>query len=185
MNRKSAKPNIKRFVIIGTLGAAYFFYCSYPAFAGGAAMMEKRAGQQMQHVQTQKQAVRHQNAQVKQVAGLDEVIAALNHSAENWRLIIDPEAKAAVAAYYIGQFARQGAKIQLPPMYYVQMIDGMSQSDPQMLRNPFPRVLQIVAILEYDFDNGQNKDELALKILGNREAVEKNRQRLIQMRQSK
>ncbi|MBP7162845.1 MAG: hypothetical protein KBB26_04860, partial [Candidatus Omnitrophica bacterium] len=62
--------------------------------------------------------------------------------------------------------------------YYVGLIDSMSRESPDMLTQPFDRVLQIVAIDEYDYENGQDKDMLAYQILGSKEAVIQNRQRL-------
>ena len=35
-----------------------------------------------------------------------------------------------------------------------------------MLDRPFGELLQIAAIVDYDFDNGMDKDELARKVLG-------------------
>jgi hypothetical protein len=35
-----------------------------------------------------------------------------------------------------------------------------------MLQRPFGELIQIVAIVDYDFDNGMNKDDLARKVLG-------------------
>ena len=58
------------------------------------------------------------------------------------------------------------------------MIDGMALENPEMLAQPFVNILQVVAVLEYDFDNGENKDAMALKVLGSKEAVMKNRERL-------
>ena len=42
---------------------------------------------------------------------------------------------------------------------------------------PFDQVLQFVAIIEYDFNNGQDKDEMAQKLLGE-EGYLRNKRRL-------
>ena len=44
---------------------------------------------------------------------------------------------------------------------------------------PFEQLLQTVAVVEYDFDNGQDKDAMAKKVLGEQGYL-KNKQRLSQ-----
>ncbi len=116
--------------------------------------------------------------EVQEIATLDDVVRSLDDSSEAWPLMIDAEAKEAVVRQYIYRYRQQGAAIHKPAAYYVQMIDAMSQQSPEMLERPFPQVLQTLAIIEYDFDNGSNKDAMALKVLGNQQAVEQNKKRL-------
>ena len=112
------------------------------------------------------------------VATLDDVVFALSDSSRDWNLIIDMDAKAAVVAKYIATYRAQGVVIKGSSMEYAQIIDGMSKDSPDMLGNPFPQILKIVAIMQYDFDNGESPDALAFKILGTKEAVMKNKSRL-------
>jgi len=42
----------------------------------------------------------------------------------------------------------------------------MLQQNPQMLERPFGELLQILAIIDYDFDNGMDKESLAKQVLG-------------------
>jgi len=57
------------------------------------------------------------------------------------------------------------------------MIDKMSQDNPELLNNPLKDILKIAAIIEYDFNNGTNKDLMAKKVLGEA-AYKKNKNRL-------
>ena len=46
------------------------------------------------------------------------------------------------------------------------MIDDMAIQNPSLLTRPFKDILQMVAIMEYDYDMGVNPDVLAKKALG-------------------
>ncbi len=120
---------------------------------------------------------RQRDAQAEEIVSLDQMVTALDESGQPWSLMMDMEAKQAVVAYYIQRYQEQGVVIAKSPDFYAKMIDAMSAGAPQMLDNPFPRVLQVVAIMEYDFDNGYDKDAMARQILGE-EGYRNNRQRL-------
>lgn len=115
--------------------------------------------------------------EVKDVADLSDVVASLKISSRAWALLIDQEAKEIVVWQFMQDFRRAGITISKPPPFYVQTIDAMAQGDPQMLQQPFDRLLQVVAIMEYDFDNGQDKDALARKVLSP-QTFEHNKKRL-------
>ena len=46
------------------------------------------------------------------------------------------------------------------------MIDQMADENPHMLERPFGELLQMLAIMDYDFDNGMDKDMLAKTCFG-------------------
>jgi len=115
--------------------------------------------------------------EVRDIVTLDQFLDSLKDSSRNWALIIDPEAKQAVVEHYIRQYESRGIVISKPAVQYASMIDAMSEETPHMLDQPFERILQVTAIVEYDFDNGQNKDAMALQILGE-EGYRHNRERL-------
>jgi len=115
-------------------------------------------------------------AEVKDEVDLSEVWKKLDNKSTVWSLLIDDEAKLLTVSEYIGRFQRQGVKINLPPAHYVQMIDQAVGQNPQMLERPFGELLQVLAIVDYDFDNGMDKDILAKKVLGE-DGFEKNKQR--------
>ena len=105
--------------------------------------------------------------EVKDVTTLDQLWAKLDKSSLVWGLIIDNLAKEMTVKEYIERYYKQeGTKILKPPMFYVSMIDGMASQNPSMLQKPFKDILQIMAIIEYDFDNGVDKDLMAKKLLG-------------------
>ena len=116
------------------------------------------------------------DSQIAEVADMSDVLAALETSSKAWVLIADIRPKLFIVGNYIDFFKNQGAIIKKSPEFYVEMIDGIAQESPEMLKNPFEFVLQVLAIIEYDFDTGTDKDQMALKILGP-EGFKSNKQR--------
>lgn len=114
---------------------------------------------------------------VKEVADFGQVVASLDQSGHAWALIIDSEAKEMLVSHYIQQYQQQGTIIRKGPSHYVGMVDSMSQSAPEMLAQPFPKILRIISVMEYDFDNGRNKDVMAREILGEK-MYHQNKERL-------
>jgi hypothetical protein len=108
---------------------------------------------------------------------LIRIINGMRTSSKGWLQIFDPKKREMVVYYFISEDREKGIKINKPARYYTGMIDGMAAQTPDMLNLPFEQVLQIVAILEYDFDNGQDKDAMARRILGEAE-YQKNKKRL-------
>lgn len=142
--------------------------------------MQQMGGAQMEARQqaAQRQAEINANVEVKQITTLDEMLKALGSSSYDWALMIDLEAKEAVVNEFIRKYLGAGITIKKPAYYYATMIDGMALENPEMLDQPFANILKVVAILEYDFDNGESKDAMALKVLGTQEAMMQNRTRL-------
>ncbi len=124
------------------------------------------------------QAAEEENVEVKDEVGLDQIMEALQSSGKSWGLIISRKDKEIVVQEFIKQYAKEGIVIRKPAVYYANFIDEMVKGSPEMLELPFERVLQVVAVMEYDFENGQNKDLLAQKILGP-QVYEKNKKRLL------
>ncbi|OGX27927.1 MAG: hypothetical protein A2787_00555 [Omnitrophica WOR_2 bacterium RIFCSPHIGHO2_01_FULL_48_9] len=139
--------------------------------------------QQMQQQERAKAAAREpvDESEVQEVVDLPRLLATFETSSEAWPLIIDNEAKETVVAHYIAEFQKQGIAIQNPPALYVNAIDTMSGGDTAMLKQPFPNILRVVAIVEYDFNNGQDKDKMALQILGEK-SFKTNKERLLRRR---
>lgn len=137
--------------------------------------------QKMQEEQRKKSAekIPVNEAEVQEIVELNQLLAAFATSSEAWPLIIDTSAKEMVMAHYIDQFRQQGITIQNPPALYVNAIDTMSESDREMLKQPFENILRVIAIIEYDFDNGQDKNKMALQILGEK-GFQENKERLLQ-----
>ncbi len=198
--------NVKIFVVLTVL-IFQLVDISY-VFAGGAAMqrghpqpggqkqqMQRQAMQQQAVQRLQQEAVQKNIAiqanvhniqsmvppsqeEVKDIVDFNQLFQALEKSSRPWNLIIDKEAKEMVVAQFMKQYYREGTQIHKSPVYYVPLIDDMSIKSPQILAQPFPQVLRMIAVLEYDFDNGQDKDAMALKILGSPQALAANKKRL-------
>ncbi len=98
--------------------------------------------------------------------GLEELWAALDHSARPWVKIVDREIKLLTVSQFIDRFRKGGIVISHSPGEYVGKIDSVAAGTPEMLNSPFGNLLSYVAIMDYDFENGQNKDELARQVLG-------------------
>ncbi len=134
-----------------------------------------------EHESPQQQAAENDQqepVEVKDEVGLEQIVDALQGSAKSWELIINSQDKQIVVEEFIRKYSSQGIAIRKPAAYYANFIDEMSKGSPEMLDMPFDRVLQVVAVMEYDFDNGQNKDMLAQKILGQK-FYETNKKRLM------
>lgn len=102
---------------------------------------------------------------------------ALQASSKPWKQIVKPEDKAMVVSHYIDAYRKRGTKIRKPPEHYAMFIDQVIKENPSLLSFPFDRVLESVAIMEYDFDNGSDKDLLAKRVLGN-DGFKLNKERL-------
>lgn len=134
-----------------------------------------------EHESPQQQAAENDQqepVEVKDEVGLEQIIDALQSSAKSWELIINTQDKQIVVEEFIKKYSSQGISIRKPAGYYANFIDELSKGSPAMLEMSFDRVLQVVAVMEYDFDNGQNKDMLAQKILGPK-FYETNKKRLM------
>ncbi len=114
----------------------------------------------------QQQAAPAAPPEVKEVVDLSAVWNKLDKKSTVWTLLIDDQAKLLTVSEYIGRFQKQGVKINEPPLHYAQMIDQIAAGNPQVLDKPFGELLQILAIVDYDYDNGMDKDALARKVLG-------------------
>ncbi|VAX36689.1 hypothetical protein MNBD_UNCLBAC01-1241 [hydrothermal vent metagenome] len=115
--------------------------------------------------------------EAKEIVTIEKIWKSMETSSKVWGLMMDTTPKVATVDRYIEWYQQRGTIIENPPIHYVGMIDAMSQDNPQMLRSPFEDVLRLVAIIEYDFGNGRDKDLMAVEVLGE-EVYRKNKQRL-------
>jgi len=104
--------------------------------------------------------------EVKDVVDIADVWRKLDVNSRAWTLMIDNQAKVLTVSEYMERFRKQGIKIQLTPIEYIHTIDDMAIQNPSLLKAPFKNVLQLAAIMQYDFDVGVDKDLLARKSLG-------------------
>lgn len=94
-----------------------------------------------------------------------------------WGQLSADEKKQAVEAV-IGLYkSRDNAAILKSGEFYVGKIDETLTANPSVANMDIMMLLQILAVMEYDFYNGQNKDALARKMLGEK-GFEENRNRM-------
>lgn len=199
------KSKIYIFVFIGVVFAALFL--SLPLYAAVDARMIKarqmnkeRAQQMMLEQMRQRQMVgtvrQQQNVSVPgmtqklqyldikalsrnstgEEAGTDKIKEAFNDSSLLWKEA-SAQQKEEIVWCFINDFRQNNVTINRPASHYVSMIDGMSGQNPELLEQSFSKILQFTAIIEYDFGNGQDKDALAKKVLGE-EGFVRNKKRL-------
>jgi hypothetical protein len=111
------------------------------------------------------------------VVDIADLWNSLDRSSVAWEQIVDEEIKLLTVSEYIDRFNKLGVRIRKPPGGYVKLIDALANQTYGFLDAPFLNVLSYAAIVEYDFDNGKNKDELARQVLGE-EAFQANKQRI-------
>lgn len=116
-------------------------------------------------------------SQVKDIVNIEDLWKTFETTSENWPLIMETQAKVLTVDRAIYQYKEKGVTISNPPLHYVQMIDGASEQNPALLNQPFENLLQFMAIIEYDFDNGTDRDQLAKELLGE-QGWKSNRKRL-------
>ena len=99
-------------------------------------------------------------------------------SSEIWMRLVDREIKGLIVQTYIDWYLEQGIAIKNPVVDYMLLLDNMALHNADLFEQSFQNVLMFVAVMEYDFDNGENKDQLAQRILG-RQLYEENRKRFM------
>ncbi|MDD5440227.1 MAG: hypothetical protein PHS37_08590 [Candidatus Omnitrophica bacterium] len=87
--------------------------------------------------------------------------------------------KEGLVMYFISAYKKEGAVIKKPAAYYVKLIDQMAAQKQALLSTGLDRLLRTVAVMEYDFDNGEDKDTLAKSVLGEA-AYQRNKARFVE-----
>lgn len=96
----------------------------------------------------------------------DAIFDMLDDNSEVWKKVVKPDDKIYIVQHYIDQFRKDRVTIKRKAYFYAIVIDDLVRRNPQYNRQPFEQLLRIAAIMEYDFDNGDDKDHLALTVLG-------------------
>jgi hypothetical protein len=127
-------------------------------------------------------AKKEQPQQPSAVAGksgveFGQMMNQLTSSLAEWSSLNQDDKKKAVQAIMDFYKTRQNIAILKSVDFYVQKVDESFNTNPTIRALPLPVVLQILSVMEYDFYNGENKDELAKKILGDK-MYEANKERL-------
>lgn len=112
----------------------------------------------------------------EEVTTVEDLWEQLDHRSTVWSMIADREIKTLTVAHYLDRLQKDGVQIRKSPGHYAKMIDDMSRNDRSMLEMPFEDLLRVMAVMEYDFDNGQDPDRIARQVLG--DFYETNKKRL-------
>lgn len=95
-----------------------------------------------------------------------QMMGMLSQNMTIWNLLPPDSKKRAVEASILVYRNRDNAAILNPAEGYVTRIDDSIKNNPQLQGLDLMQLLKILAVMEYDFYNGQNKDALAKEILG-------------------
>ena len=96
------------------------------------------------------------------------MMAQLSQNMGIWGNMSSNEKTMAVSAV-IGLYkGKDNAAILNTPEFYVQKINETLAANPPVANADILTLMRILAVMEYDFFNGENKDDLAKKVLGAR-----------------
>lgn len=112
-----------------------------------------------------------------EIVDIQDIWKELETSSEAWPMMMDMAPKVATIEKYKDFYKQQGVEITKSPEHYIEFIDGLIMQNPTFLQNRFEDLFRLAAIMEYDFDNGVDKNELARRVLGD-QIYEQNRKRL-------
>lgn len=93
------------------------------------------------------------------------IMNELMRSSGKWNGLDHVHKLRAVEGFLMLMRTQENAKIEKPADYYVTRLDEMTSQNPKA-EQTIPMLLRVLAIMDYDFDNGQDKDKLALDVLG-------------------
>ncbi|MFZ5801913.1 MAG: hypothetical protein ACOY3K_02215 [Candidatus Omnitrophota bacterium] len=105
--------------------------------------------------------------------GLDErtypiAFAELLKTTKNWNSLPASD-KVRVVDDVIKLFQeRDNVAVLKGAEYYAQRLDEASATGNFPMQLPLPSLLQILAVMEFDYYNGQNRDDYAKKLLGDK-----------------
>ena len=95
-----------------------------------------------------------------------DMMTQLSQNLTLWEKLNAAEKKQAIEAV-IGLYKnRDNVAILNSGDFYATKIDETIRANPPVINMDIMTMIRILAVMEYDFYNGQNKDELAKKLLG-------------------
>ncbi|MCM8774746.1 MAG: hypothetical protein NC930_00080 [Candidatus Omnitrophica bacterium] len=97
---------------------------------------------------------------------LPYIIAQLNLNMLSWQDVRRVDQVAAVQEMIRLFKERENSAILNSAEFYTDRINEMITANPTVKNVTLPTLVKIVAVMEYDFYNGQNKEDLAQQILG-------------------
>lgn len=105
-----------------------------------------------------------------------EIMTQLSRNMSIWERLNLTEKKAAADGVILLYKNRDNVAILNGAEFYAGKIDETLLTNPMVVNLDMMTMFKILAIMEYDFYNGENKDDLALKTLG-KPGFEENRKR--------
>ena len=106
-----------------------------------------------------------------------QIFQQLEQNSDLWLHLYDIRLKILIVSGYISWYEQHGVKITKSPMQYALLINNIFLENPALSKQPFKNILRMVAVIEYDFNNGQDKDSLARSLL-DPQAFLRNKKRL-------
>ena len=107
-----------------------------------------------------------------------ELMSQLSRNMSLWERLNMTEKKAAVDGVLLLYKNRDNVAILNNAEFYAGKIDETLRTNPMVVNLEIMTMIKILAIMEYDFDNGTDKDALARQVLG-AEQFESNRKRVM------
>lgn len=96
----------------------------------------------------------------------EQMMNQLSVNCMYWNQLSDENKKRAVDAVIQLYRVRDNVAILGSPDFYVRKVNETLAGDPGVANLDLPQVIKILSVMEYDFYNGQNKDEVAKQTLG-------------------
>ena len=103
-------------------------------------------------------------------ASFGEMMNRLSQNLDIWKTM-DPASKIQAVDAVINLYKnRENTAILKPGDFYVRKLDEALAANPGMAGTNLISVMKILSVMEYDFYNGKNKDELLRETLGEKMA---------------
>jgi len=102
---------------------------------------------------------------LREIQGLESVLADLHQNLSAWPKLSREEKYDAIHTVIDAFRKPNHIVIEKPPSFYIEKIDEAA-ANPQLSQLPIEKVMMILAVMEYDFDTGKDKDALAREVLG-------------------
>ena len=97
-----------------------------------------------------------------------EMMTQLSQNMRLWERMSPQEKKQAVDAVIALYKNRDNVAILNSGDFYVGKIDETLKQNPAVVTMDIMTLIRVISVMEYDFYNGENKDDLARKVLGER-----------------
>lgn len=93
-------------------------------------------------------------------------MASLMGSSVQWKNLSRPDKIKAIKMILESFKQRENSAITKPADFYSIRMDGLLKENAEMQKLNLPTLVKFIAVMEYDFYNGQDKETLAHDLLG-------------------